>query len=77
MYTLEHFIYAGQMLIINLLIKARLQICKHELKSNPEPLPVKSVKEKVVWKWSTHIPGNLLGLHETVNQLAAKFSFQQ
>lgn len=36
------------MLIINLLIKARLQICKHELKSNPEPLPVKSVKEKVV-----------------------------
>lgn len=37
MYTLEHYIYAGQMLIINLLIKARLQICKHELKSNPEP----------------------------------------
>lgn len=35
MYTLD--IYAGQTLILNLLIKGRLQICKHELKSYREP----------------------------------------
>lgn len=37
MYTLEYYIYAGQKLTINLLIKARLQIFKHELRSNSEP----------------------------------------
>jgi len=37
MCTLNNIFTLDKKLIINLLTKARLQICKHELKSNPEP----------------------------------------
>ena len=37
MCTLNIIFTLDKKLIINLLTKARLQICKHELKSNPEP----------------------------------------
>lgn len=37
MCTLNITFMLEKKLIINLLTKARLQICKHELKSNPEP----------------------------------------